>query len=145
MADFQTCISKSVDDVRAIHEDFGTRPYRMYIVVRGWTDGHVNEGTEVEKSRKELTPAPRLLRFDELTGRYESAGEVNSGKLRVTEISSRYVLRELQPELAAGDTVHLEVVFGVSGRVLEAAIDYVSFNVKSAPGWTLDCTVREYR
>lgn len=144
MSDFLTCFGKNIDCIRSIHDSMGTRPYSVYIVKSGWSEGHVNEGIAQELSRIKLEPTPRLETLNALTSRYEPCGEVFDGQLRISEISPQYERFEIEPNLLPGQTRHLEIHFNRSNGDAECSIDLVSWNLRNVPGWSINATVRKY-
>lgn len=142
---FLDCLAPCIDDIRSLHKEFGTRPYKIYIVKSGWSEGRINEGTLQQISKIEIIPNPKLEQFNELTNKFEICSEVIEGKIKISEISSSYTRFQLDPQLAIGQVSNIIIEFEKSNIICEASIDYISYNMRNVPGWTIFSTVRQIK
>lgn len=82
-------LGEVADDIRQIHTDIGTRPYRVFSVVYDWTGGEVGRGEARILSEKEILPTPKV----DLSGsgtQATAAGRKSDGTAKLTEVSPRY-------------------------------------------------------
>lgn len=84
-----------VDEARQLSVDLGSEPYRVFIVVEGWTGGETGRGDRVIVSEEELLPTPHVD-YRPLQNQYQNAGTVERGGLRLTHVSPRYNEAEMR-------------------------------------------------
>lgn len=77
-----------IDDVRALHVDFGTRRFRVYSVVRTWSGSGVGVGSSSDVET-EITPRP-LVEPYRLENKLEPCGLDEDGFVWLREISMTY-------------------------------------------------------
>lgn len=102
-----------VDDLRSsLNADFGTRPFKCYVVRRHWTGERRGEGTLVWDSETEITPAPRVD-LGSLFHRLSDLGLESDGEIVLREVSLTYTEAELtgQP-LADNEECFIRLVEG---------------------------------
>ena len=84
-----------IDDLRSLHEEFGTRLYRVFLVWVQWSGGVRGQGTATIDERLELRPIPRTYDDVSIPYRYSAGGAVREGDWLVTEISLNAATAEL--------------------------------------------------
>ena len=77
------------DDLRSLHAEFGTRPYRLFSVVY-----KEENGNSILISETEFYPRP-LINFN-LTEELMSGGKETAGTIRVSELSTKYTEYDLR-------------------------------------------------
>lgn len=77
------------DELRQIHTDLGTRPYRVFSVVYEWTGGEVGRGEPRVLSEQEILPTP-LVDISGSSRGTTAAGSKSEGTAKLTEVSPRY-------------------------------------------------------
>jgi hypothetical protein len=100
------------DDMRQIATDLGARPYRVFSIVLRWSGGEVGKGTPQVVGETEYLPTP-MLTFGGVRGAVRSAGRVDRGNARLSEVSPRYTEDEISAlfhvkPLAAGMQAFIE-------------------------------------
>lgn len=84
-----------VDDARQLAVELGAEPYRVFIVVEGWTGGETGRGDLRTVSEEELLPTPHVD-YRPLQNDYQNAGTLERGTLRLTHVSPRYSEPEIR-------------------------------------------------
>lgn len=79
-----------VDQIRQLATDFGTRPYRVFLVHASWSGQVRGIGQSREVSRTELIPTPKIQSMDSTTQQVSAFGRTEEGSIRLSEISARY-------------------------------------------------------
>lgn len=105
-------LAETVDEARQLVADLGFRPYRVRVVVEGWTGGEVGRGRVEVVSEREIVPPPEVdLR--PVRREYGATGSVERGEVTLRRISPRYTEEQVraifQPTLAEGQTAYVEV------------------------------------
>jgi hypothetical protein len=85
--DFVTDFAPIADDIRDLHRDFGTRPYRVWLLVTRWSGSRRGEGREAERAERELLPTPRLSGIESLERALHIIGSDEHGDIELSEIS----------------------------------------------------------
>lgn len=87
---------KTIDNLRSkLHAQYGTRPYRVYSVVRTYNDNNRQDGYFTEVST-ELTPPPQV---DFVSDKFEmlGSGKNSNDKILVSRISLTFSKDQLLP------------------------------------------------
>lgn len=84
------------DRARQVATRLGARPYRVHLVWAHWTGGTRGEGEIVFIREIELLPTPKVASLDSVTFSIFHAGTVRAGSIKLTEVSPRYSMDELQ-------------------------------------------------
>lgn len=95
------------DDIRGIAQDFGTRTYRVYLVVATW-DGPRRGYGETREVVTELLPVPEVVDLA-MRADIRGIGRDEEGDLLLRGVSLRYTAGELYAN--AGDVGDLEERF----------------------------------
>lgn len=84
-----------IDGLRdALHPQFGVRPYRVFAVRRAWSGDVAGMGS-FQDTETELTPWPRVARWDGMSYQHMEIGRESEGMVKVTEVSLTYTFDEL--------------------------------------------------
>lgn len=89
-------LGSKVDKVRQLATNLGARPYRCFLVHRGWSGEERGEGSSKELRRVEVLPTPKVSPLDALTKNPFRAGVYPVGTVRVDEISTSFTEDRLQ-------------------------------------------------
>jgi hypothetical protein len=89
-------VSRSVDRARQVATKTGLRSRRVFLVWSQWSGAAVGDGDEVELSRMELLPTPRVRGLDGVTFSSYGAGVLPEGSLRVDLVSVQYTEDQLR-------------------------------------------------
>lgn len=112
-------LGRKVDKVRQLATTLGTRPYRCFLVHRGWNGEERGEGEAKELRRVEVLPTPKVSSMDALTRNPFRAGVYPVGTVRVDEVSTAYTEDQLsgldypkpdEPEVPATVEFYWELV-----------------------------------
>ena len=77
-----------VDRVRRLPSKLGVRRHRVYLVHLQWTGAERGEGQQVEVSRREIVPPPRVRGIDSVRRVVEPTGTIEQGDLVIDQISA---------------------------------------------------------
>jgi hypothetical protein len=139
---FLSEISSSIDQIRHIHDYFGTRPYKIFIITKEWSEGEQNFGQLIERSKLELLPNPKIEKYNDISGRWEPFGEAYDGQIRLSEISSTYSMEQLNPVIMAYQQKEVLIEFNNNHKVI-MTIEHITYNTYKSPGWMITGKVRE--
>ncbi len=84
-----------VDKIRQLYISFGLRPYRVFLVHVMWTGTQRGDGNEVEISRREILPTPRLLDMNATSEILRAYGLTEEGGVAVDQITTKYTEDDL--------------------------------------------------
>lgn len=79
-----------VDELRAMHSEFGLRPYRVFLVWGRWSGGARGEGQLQVRDREEILPTPLVEGMDGVSQFVRPVGLTEEGGARVKEISAAW-------------------------------------------------------
>jgi len=98
-----------VDDVRQIHADLGTRPWRVRVVKIRWSGRRRGDGDFSVTSVLELSPLPFV---EGLAAKLKAlaAGLNPEGDYVISEISLRYTKEQLHPTCSKTEEFYWEVI-----------------------------------
>jgi hypothetical protein len=88
-------VAPIVDKARQIGVRSGLRSRRVFLVWTTWDGAERGEGNEVELSRMELLPTPRVTGLDAVAMQSFSAGVLPEGSIRVELVSVLYTEAQL--------------------------------------------------
>lgn len=94
-----------VDVVRNIDSLLGFRNYSVAIITTKWTGGYRYSGVEVVDNVLTILPNPKLEGLDSLTRQPIPGGVMESGLVRVSQISGVYTEDQLLGTVAGGNEV----------------------------------------
>lgn len=138
---FLESIGPCIDKVRSIHDNFGTRPYKVYILTKEWSEHERGLGQLIERSKLLLEPTPKIERYNDINSRWEACGEVFDGTIKISEISLNYLKEQLSPTVTAYQQKEVFIEFKNHNLIL--TIDFLTYDSYKAPGWTITSKVRE--
>lgn len=141
MAEARTLIDDLVplvDEIRGIHQELGTRPYRVWTVRTRWTGGDRGEGDEVVVEEREILPTPRMTTgIDAMDRILHPVGADEEGNLSLAEISLTYTDTDLAPEVGDAEQFYYEVRDTKGGPRRRFLLDSAPARSARDVGWTL--------
>jgi len=100
-------LQDTIADLRGLHEEFGTRRYRVFLVWEAWSGSQVGSG-EPSTTEHELLPVPDVMDEEQLRLRFASSGAYREGEWRLREIGPvdpRIPGEAITAQLLAGQTL----------------------------------------
>lgn len=94
-----------VDAIRNLYTCFGVRSYTVSLVRTQWSGGFRGSGVEAVLSEEVILPTPRVSSLNGVEQLAQSAGLLESGTLRVDQISPRFAEDALQGLGAGGASI----------------------------------------
>ncbi len=83
-------LTSTVDCIRNIATELGARPYQVRLVWTRWTGGKRGEGLEEIVREEAILPTPLVADLQGISLQVQAIGVVESGDVKVTEISPRF-------------------------------------------------------
>jgi len=106
---------EAVDEMRQLHVDAGMRPYRVFVVTLEWPSGEIGRGEPRVKRETELLPTP-VVDLRPTTTYIRSAGRVERGGAKLSEVSPRYTEEEIAGLFECSATLQSFVEVTVDSR-----------------------------
>lgn len=136
-------LGDTVDDLRQIYTDFGSRPYKIHCVRISWSGGEVGRGSPTVIFDQPLLPTPKIVSLD-IAIPNKPGGEVERGVFRLEEISPRYTEDEIKYyfslDLNPAEEGFIEVRMDERDGVTERkrySVDNVPFRRATKFDWTV--------
>ena len=79
-------LQDSIADLRGLHEEFGTRRYRVVLLWIRWSGQVRGQGSPFVEERFELRPVPEVYDEAQLAYRFRAGGAEPEGDWQVTQI-----------------------------------------------------------
>ena len=132
-------LAPDVDDIRGMHAELGTRPYKVAIVWVSWSGGLRGRGTAAVSRELVLVPTPKVEGVSNLNELLTAAGRTESGDVELSEISLGYTEQQLAPQAGPAENVFYEITeAGRSGsRRRRFVPSGVPERVPAEVGWRL--------
>lgn len=88
-------LAPTIDRIRQIATNLGTRPHRVFLTWTRWTGEARGEGAEELVGQLEVLPTPRVDSLDKLSFSLYAAGSLPVGSIQVSEISAAAFTEDL--------------------------------------------------
>lgn len=121
------------DQLRDLYTCLGTRGYSVLLVRTRWSGGTRGEGIEEVIDEQTLLPVPRVKSVQSMERDAQPVGVLESGELRVDQISTRYTEDQLLGRLEGGDRTPRDQSFYWEVRVIGDSQVRRRFFPKSPP------------
>lgn len=133
----------TVDEIRAIHTDLGTRPYRVWLVWTRWSGGRRGDGVETVTSETEILPTPRIGELSGLAQLVKAIGRDEDGSVTLSEITLTLSEEDLLPrEIGDAQSFYYEIREG-EGRRRRYFPSSVPEKQASRVGWMVRLALQE--
>jgi hypothetical protein len=99
---FTRTVAPVLDKTRAIVQDLGLRPYRVFLIEDRWSGSRKGDGTYYRAILFEITPSPQVVVYS-AARIAASGGALQAGTIALRGISRTYTKEQLEGQSIYGD------------------------------------------